>query len=200
MYKVFIREVPVIICNYQQIKADEKGLNIVRFEVNFDWEKLTEYLIKDVFIVGNDVEIIWSSFKQMFTEISAAGGVVENTKGEILCIFRNGKWDLPKGKVEQDEAIEEAAIREVEEECGVEGLSLQKAIENTYHTYEVNGVQILKTTYWFAMKTDYEKLLVPQLEEGITKVEWINKAGLEKVKTNTYRSILELFSNLQKEN
>ncbi|MBL4625186.1 MAG: NUDIX domain-containing protein [Flavobacteriales bacterium] len=196
MYKVFIREVPVIICNSKQVHTGKKGIEILQFQDNFDWDKLIKNVSENrIYVVSDEPEITWNSFKSNFKEIDAAGGLVENSDDEVLCIFRNGKWDLPKGKVELEEGTETAAVREVEEECGVEGLHIVSPLQNTYHTYEMNGVRILKTTYWYLMKTDWNAELVPQSEEGITKVEWVEKNDLEKVKANTYRSILELLAS-----
>ena len=195
MYKVFIREEPVFICNSDQIKAESAELKIIHFEINFDWSSIIDNPPRGgVYVIGDNIDLIWSSFKGCFQEIAAAGGVVENSNKEILCIFRNGKWDLPKGKVEDEEEIADAAIREVEEECGLERLKIVKHVQNTYHTYEIKGVHVLKTTYWYSMKTASNKRLTPQLEEGITKAEWVKNDDLKKVKANTYKSILELLT------
>jgi 8-oxo-dGTP pyrophosphatase MutT (NUDIX family) len=110
-------------------------------------------------------------------------------------IFRNDKWDLPKGKLEVGENVNECAIREVEEECGVDNLVIVKTLKNTYHTYEMNGVAILKRTYWFKMKTNFTADLIPQLEEGITKVEWVSKEGISTRLENSYGNINEIFAD-----
>jgi 8-oxo-dGTP pyrophosphatase MutT (NUDIX family) len=108
-------------------------------------------------------------------------------------IFRNDKWDLPKGKLEVGENIEECAIREVEEECGVEELSIVKKLKSTYHTYKLNGKAILKRTYWFKMNSNYKLKLTPQFEEGITKVEWVSISEVPSKLENSYGNIKELF-------
>jgi len=107
-------------------------------------------------------------------------------------IFRNGKWDLPKGKLEVGENIQECAIREVEEECGVLGLCIVNALQDTYHTYEIKGKRILKRTYWFEMKTDFKGGLLPQTEEGITKVDWVDKQDIIEKLENSFGNIKEL--------
>jgi 8-oxo-dGTP pyrophosphatase MutT (NUDIX family) len=107
-------------------------------------------------------------------------------------IFRNGKWDLPKGKLEVAENIQECAIREVEEECGISGLSISKPLQDTYHTYAINEQKILKRTYWFEMKTNFKGGLLPQTEEGITKVCWVNKEDIAEKLENSYGNIIEL--------
>lgn len=128
-----------------------------------------------------------------YTLIKAAGGVVYNQKKELLMIFRNGKWDLPKGKLETGESIEECAIREVQEECGVNNLQITSKLSDTYHTYELNGKMVLKHTFWFRMKTNFEGELSPQTKEGITKVEWVNQDEIAERLKNAYANLVELF-------
>ena len=125
--------------------------------------------------------------------IKAAGGVVYNQKKELLMIFRNGKWDLPKGKLERGESIEECAIREVQEECGVNNLQIISKISDTYHTYELNGKMVLKHTIWFRMTTNFEGELSPQTKEGITKVEWVKQDEIAERLKNAYANLVELF-------
>ena len=148
--------------------------------------------------INNEPKIItdnWESFKADYILIEAAGGLVYNIKNQILMIFRNDKWDLPKGKLEVGENINECAIREVNEECGVDNLVIIKPLKDTYHTYEMNGVAILKRTYWFKMKTNFTADLIPQLKEGITKVEWVSKEGVSTRLENSYGNINEIFED-----
>jgi len=120
--------------------------------------------------------------------ISAAGGLVVNPKKEILFIFRNGIWDLPKGWIEKGETIESTATREVEEECGVFNLKIIKPLATTYHIYYQEGMN-LKKTYWFLMSSDSNKELVPQIEEGITEVVFKNERDTEEALKNSYGNI-----------
>ena len=146
--------------------------------------------------INNSPEIItenWESFCANYMLIEAAGGLVYNDKNQLLMIFRNGKWDLPKGKLEVGENIEQCAIREVEEECGVNNLTIIKKITDTYHTYELKGKAILKRTYWHMMSSDFNGKLVEQIQEGITKVEWVNEEDIAKKLENSYVNIKELF-------
>ena len=128
--------------------------------------------------------------------IEAAGGLVFNKDGDILMIFRNGKWDLPKGKLEIGESVEECAIREVEEECGISGLIIENKIKDTYHTYFLEGESILKKTYWYKMNTDSDGELVPQIEEGITKVSWVGKDQISEKLTNSYGNISDVLNRI----
>lgn len=123
-------------------------------------------------ITGN-TESNWRNFSSFFTIIEAAGGLVQNESGHWLFIHRNGVWDLPKGKLEEGEKIEECAVREVAEECGIAEPEIIKPLQTTYHTYEMNGEKILKPTYWYLMKSDDSSELTPQTEEGITNVKWV---------------------------
>ena len=146
--------------------------------------------------INNSLEIItenWESFCAGYKLIEAAGGLVYNDANQLLMIFRNGKWDLPKGKLEVGENIEQCAIREIEEECGVSGLIIIKQLQETYHTYEINGQKILKRTYWFEMKSSFKGNLVPQTKEGITAVFWIDKEDIAEKLANSFGNIIELF-------
>ncbi|MEE2700517.1 MAG: NUDIX domain-containing protein [Bacteroidota bacterium] len=147
-----------------------------------------------VFINGHPKLVTenWEKFCCDYVMIEAAGGVVYNQKGEVLMIFRNGKWDLPKGKLEVEETIEQCAIREVIEESGVANLSITKKLKDTYHTYELKGEAVLKRTYWFEMFTDFNGELVPQTKEGITKVFWVNKKEIADKLKCSYPNIVEL--------
>lgn len=146
----------------------------------------------DLIIVFHDVMAAWDEFSKHFTSIEAAGGRVRNSNNETLFIFRRGKWDLPKGKIEDDEDVEEAAIREVEEECGVSGLKIIRELPSTYHIYTQDNEEILKRTYWFEMFSDDKRNLVPQEEEGITEVIWMNEKEVKRALQNTYESIIEV--------
>ena len=145
--------------------------------------------------INNEPKIItdnWEIFCADYSLIEAAGGLVYNNDCQLLMIFRNNKWDLPKGKLEQNENIKECAIREVQEECGASGLRIINALQDTYHIYEINGIKILKRTYWFSMHTDSKCSLEPQIEEGITEVVWVDKEQIAEKLNNSFRNIKEL--------
>ncbi len=128
-----------------------------------------------------------NSVKSMFKIVKAAGGIVE--KGEqILMIYRLGKWDLPKGKLEKGESMEIAAVREVEEECGVQVMRHQK-IATTWHNYTMNGKAILKKTKWYRMTLLDERNMQPQTEEDIERVQWMTENEVSESMTNSYLSI-----------
>ena len=145
--------------------------------------------------INNSAKIItdnWEEFYSNYSVIEAAGGVVYNDKNQVVMIFRNGKWDLPKGKIEAAENRKECAIREVKEECGINDLRIICQMLSTYHTYKLNGQPILKHVFWFKMQTEYNKELVPQYSEGITKVEWVNKEDIPSRLKKAYANIKQL--------
>ena len=149
--------------------------------------------------INNTLKIIeenWKDFCSRYILVQAAGGLVFNDRNQVLMIFRNGKWDLPKGKLEIGESVKECAIREVEEECGIYGLDIKEKLLETYHTYNLRGDEILKRTYWYKMKTDSDGELVPQIKEGITKVSWVSKDEISEKLKNSYGNISDVLKTL----
>lgn len=146
----------------------------------------------NLYIYHDDQESLLQTFSQCFENISAAGGLVMNRKEEFLVIFRRGKWDLPKGKVEPGERLEQTAVREVQEECGLEGIEIRDPLTSTYHIYEGPGGLILKKTAWYRMFYSGTSDPRPAFTEDITKVQWMKASGLYKIFSNTYASIIEV--------
>ncbi|MBU3012917.1 NUDIX domain-containing protein [Polaribacter vadi] len=188
MYKVFVNDTPIIITQSSKI---ESIFPVFAFnDITFDeiLRRLNEKLIKGIILYSIDLEKDWKTFKQNLRVISAAGGLVLNDKKEALFIYRNKVWDLPKGWIEKDESLENAAIREVEEECGIFNLTITKKLITTYHIYHQNGY-ILKETHWYLMHSNYGAPLIPQLEEGITEVSFKKEDEIEDILKNTYANI-----------
>lgn len=150
--------------------------------------------VQDVFISGKDLQTMLDEVSCMFRVVEAAGGLVQNSKGEFLFIFRYGKWDLPKGKLEQDEKIEDAAIREVSEETGITNIKLNDFISDAYHTYRIGNATILKKTHWFKMRYDGNEPLIPQQSEDILLAKWVSRDQLGEVLRNTYDTIREVLN------
>jgi len=146
----------------------------------------------NICITHEDVEFLMECVFSPYHFIEAAGGLVVNKDKEMLFIFRRGKWDLPKGKMEEGETPEICAEREIEEETGVNQLQLIHKIIDTYHIYEERGQQILKKTYWFYFTTYFEGTPKPQIEEDISSISWIGKENLAMPLSNTYDSIMDV--------
>jgi ADP-ribose pyrophosphatase YjhB (NUDIX family) len=118
---------------------------------------------------------------------------VRNSAGEYLLIFRNGKWDLPKGKQEAGEDIKVTAVREVEEECGIDSLELGNLLCVTHHTYRMNGEFMLKHTFWYNMEYKGDAALKPQTEEDIEMCKWVKGEEIAELVKDTYPSIKRVF-------
>ena len=150
--------------------------------------------IQSINIYGTDIKHIWKIFRIYFTEVGAAGGLVRHTSGRYLFIEKKGKLDLPKGHIEPGEEAEVCAIREVSEECGINGHSIVKEMTPSYHTYSWEGISYLKKTYWFLMNYDGEMITMPQYDEGITKVVWLFPDELNTIKKNAWLSLMDLIN------
>jgi 8-oxo-dGTP pyrophosphatase MutT (NUDIX family) len=197
-YKVFVNEKPLTISTQPE---EGKSLNRI-LNIQFDHrDLLNTYLsqfklgcYEHMHLFGENPEAIFNDFINEFTLIEAAGGLVLDKNGKALLIFRKGKWDLPKGKIDHGESPEEAAVREVSEECGISTPIITDALEETWHTYEINGKPFLKKTYWYKMKpqSDGEETK-PQLEEDITQCLWLERKDfVNKMEINTYPAIANL--------
>jgi 8-oxo-dGTP pyrophosphatase MutT (NUDIX family) len=136
-------------------------------------------------------------FFSFFKVIKAAGGVVRNEKNEILVIFRGGKWDLPKGKIDKNETLKEAAVREVKEETGLKDVSVAGKLMTTYHIYFRKERMILKPTTWFEMFADSSGTLIPAVKEDISRVVWKRKDEIPELLENTFLSLEDLFNHPQ---
>jgi len=133
---------------------------------------------------------LWVAFRERYRFVQAAGGTVQDEQGRLLLIRRLGLWDLPKGKVDKGEPIDAAAIREVQEECGLDAVRIRRPLEVTWHTYERNGKQHLKRTDWFLMHGSSHEPLMPQSDEGITDARWVPRSELGMIRTETYPSLV----------
>lgn len=194
MYKVFINEKKILLSK-EKVKLEKS----IKYEKKSDLEEAIKLLEKgscdEINIYNEDLESLWKNFKGLYKNIDAAGGIVKNDKDEILFIKRLGKWDLPKGKAEKGEKIEETAVREVEEETSINKLKVIKFIDCTYHIYKTRTKKkmLLKTTYWYAMKYNGNKKGKPQTKEGITAIDWKSPSEIKKeVLPNTFKNIISI--------
>jgi len=198
MYKVFINNRPILIADNDVQELMVPGTLFLRDEssevldVILDLAHTETVFFRQIYLVAKNPDQLFELLESKCKIIHAAGGMVKNESGNLLMIFRNGKWDLPKGKVEKGESIEEAGIREVEEECGISGLTITKKLQPTFHTYIHKEKIVLKKTFWFEMLCTDDRKLKPQTEEGITEVKWMNAGEVEEALKNTYHSIVDV--------
>ena len=204
MYKIYINDRPLILCDpltMAQSGTPADGHLIARypgkrkFILNYvDLLEKGSPQVQEVTLFHTDVEELWEGFRSHYRIVEAAGGLVRNFAGQWLLIFRRGHWDLPKGKLDPGETKEEAAIREVQEETGLQSLTLGNPLPTTYHTYkDKKGRRVLKVTYWFVMDTP-ETTLIPQEEEDIEAAVWLSKQQFfaeERVVYGNIKTILE---------
>jgi len=202
MIKIFSAGKIVRLMNSHELFEPQPGSIFVNVSSAVEMQDFYRELIQnkdvnEIAFYNPDEDFLLQSFKSMFKLVEAAGGLVKNDKGEYLFIFRKGKWDLPKGKIEKDEPVEIAAIREVEEECGISDLKLTGETAITYHTYFIRETPVLKPTYWYYMRSSDTSELKPQLEEGITEVRWLSPDEFDIVRANSYESIRDLIEEMK---
>tara|TARA_B100000795_G_scaffold139418_1_gene104311 strand:+ start:6021 stop:6644 length:624 start_codon:yes stop_codon:yes gene_type:complete len=193
MYKVFVNDVPIILSTKKNIGKQYTTIPLKEVKFKKLIQKINEGSLQYVNLYHKNEEKLERFLLKKLPVVRAGGGLVFNAKKEILFIRRNGKWDLPKGKVEKDERYQDAAVRETEEETGVQDLEVRKFITKTYHVFKRNDKFKLKVTYWYEMFTNYKGALKPQTEEDITKVRWKNFAKTQKALTESYENIKLLF-------
>lgn len=188
MYKVFVNDKPIILTSSFE---NEESFSMQLYKHTVIDEviyRLKNEPIDGIILHSENLENDWKSFKNNFKVEVAGGGLVLNEGKEILFIFRNDKWDLPKGRIEEGESIETTAIREVEEECGIGDLEIKQPLLTTWHIYFSNEYR-LKETHWFLMESNYHGELHPQIEEGITEVKFIGNQEIDSVLRNSYSNI-----------
>ncbi len=206
MYKIYINDTPILLMNTQEkeeLLPSDKNILIAKYlgksKYLLTYIDLLEKSKKfdSVVIYTENYNKLVDDFKGLYKIIEAAGGVVQNEKNEILMIYRLGYWDLPKGKIDKGESSEIAAVREVNEETGINQIELGALLTETYHTYKnEKGRRILKRTYWYRMQTQNQKL-IPQTEENIEIAEWISLEKFLSENRLVYRSILDVLSFIQ---
>jgi len=189
MYKVFVNDKPIVLTTEIEQETYFKNYLLNNVKLGKIIRTLNTTKLQEVRLIHKNKDKILKKFLKKLPNVIAGGGKVYNDKDEVLFIFRNGKWDLPKGKAEKKETIDQTAIREVEEETGVQALEIIKPLEMTYHIFKRNGRYRIKITYWFEMKTTYDGPLRAEESEGITKVEWLNKRQQEEALKNSYANI-----------
>ncbi len=193
MYKVFVNDKPLFLTNTIVKETDFQLFLLESVDIKQVIVKIFQNKIQKAYLYHPDEKEIMKTLKTKIPVQKAGGGLVYNAKNEVLFIFRNGKWDLPKGGIEKGEAIEDTAMREVEEETGVGNLVVTEKLQKTYHIFKRNGTLKLKITHWFEMKTTFDGIPEGQAEEGIEKVAWLNPEEIKEALKNSYENIKLLF-------
>ena len=199
MYKVFIDHKPIIFIEKELCIAESKQ---IEFQALLDLKDNLKGLMENVsitnplYITCRNSEVEFKLFFKEYKKVRAAGGIVQRKK-KFLVIKRNGMWDIPKGKIEKGESKKLAAVREIEEECGITGPVIEKFITKTYHIFNDKGRKAIKKTYWYYMTYDGPKELKPQLLEGIKKAKWMTRDEMLAIRGRTYGSINELLDTFE---
>ena len=197
MYKVFFNQKLILLTTDIIPPKEDSPFFYVKFtNKKFVVQILKSKKVKMLYLYHSKEAKLWYYFLNMFKLIEAAGGLVKNLKtNHFLFIFRNKKWDLPKGRINKNEGVQKAAIREVEEETGVKNLSITKPLNTTFHIFKRNRKYRLKKTFWYLMETDYNGELTPETKEGIEKAIWIEKKLIVSLRSEMYHNINLVISN-----
>jgi ADP-ribose pyrophosphatase YjhB (NUDIX family) len=196
-YKIYFGD-RVLILSSKIPKSFEKNSGLFyKYESRLELHELLNVFeklvhIQTLYIQHEREDELLEKVKSFYTIVEAAGGIVYNNDNQILLIFRRGKWDLPKGKVEKGEFYKQTALREVQEECGLKQIETGKHLFDTYHTYTQDNEKILKRTVWYEMFLKNEETPVPQTAEDITDVKWFDYDSMAEVMKNTYASLKDL--------
>lgn len=190
MYKVFIDQKPVVFIEKEELSTDflvEKAKNVT----DMDALKLLlreASIDSPVFLTTKNPKKTFKAFFSDFKKIEAAGGIVQRKK-KFLVIKRKGLWDIPKGKIDKGEDAETACVREIMEECGIDGHSIVHPLCETYHCMKWNGQPALKRTYWYMLAYDGLKETTPETKEDITEAKWMSREKLLDIRKKTFGSI-----------
>ena len=201
MYKVYVNGVPFYIGTPDS--TGDLGLILDKNAYNAPYlgkrKQIKQFLdlinknknVSAVVLYADNAEALWADFQSCFKILEAAGGYVLNSDQQLLVFLRRGSWDMPKGKIDKGETPEQAAVREVNEETGLQHIELGPFLTETWHTYTQKEERILKRTYWYAMRTP-DTQVVPQTEEDIERIEWVNPQEWVATQPVVYRSILDV--------
>jgi 8-oxo-dGTP pyrophosphatase MutT (NUDIX family) len=187
MYKVFVNRLIINLTSDKEFLNDSKTYLLSSISIKEIIKKLKIH--DEVFLYYPDKKKLLKEFKEKLVTIKASGGIVTNKKNQILFIYRKGKWDLPKGKMEKNESKKESALREVIEETGVKKLKIINFFSTSFHLIKVKREYFLKETHWYTMKTKYDGKLKPQKSEGIISAKWKTFDEAQEIKKKTFRNI-----------
>ncbi len=198
--KIFFNNKPLFLCDVvdaeiepfvhhdDAVLIDELNTQTVKTMIH---EMQQPQVHAGVFIHPDLEELKTAVFKK-FVIVQAGGGLVKNPLDEYLLIFRRGKWDLPKGKLDEGETIGQCAVREVEEETGIKNITLGSPLLVTWHTYHHGTQFALKESHWFHMSIPDKQLLIPQEEEDIVEAKWVKAKDFGQYLDNTFPSVVDV--------
>ena len=170
---------------------DQKGLKSVTEGF------LADNSLRSLNIYSYEIDHLWNSFRDCFQNREAAGGVVKDRRSRILFIRRLNRWDLPKGHIEGEERPDEAARREVEEECGITPGEIITKLSESYHIYRWGNEYFLKRTFWFLFDYEGPEHTTPQLEEGISEAVWAEKDQLSAYSAGSWCSVSDIIQEVR---
>ncbi|GAO29024.1 NUDIX domain-containing protein [Geofilum rubicundum] len=203
MYKIFFKDRVIILTKRIENDLSADFSSILKYANQGELQQFIQQFdndesMKRAYIYHHNANELLQHFRDCFKNLPAAGGLVWNKdQTAFLGMKRLGYFDLPKGKMEASETMEEAAVREVEEECGISGLSISKKLPRTFHTYKIKDQSIFKETHWFEMVYHGDHTPQPQVEENIESVFWVRPHELPTHLANTYPSIIEVLKSAQ---
>ncbi len=198
MYKIFFKDRVIILTKRIENDLSADFSSILKYANQGELQQFIHDFEKDesrkcAYIYHHNANELLHHFRACYKNLPAAGGLVWNKdKTAFLGMQRLGCFDLPKGKIEASETIEDAAIREVEEECGISGVSITQKLTRTFHTYKIQNQPIFKETHWYEMVYQGNKTPQPEVEENIESVFWVHPQALPDLISNTYPSIIEV--------
>ena len=198
--KIYINQKPLFLCDAiddviepyihrdDTIYMDEMNIHATKSIIH----ELQQDPIHAAVYQHKNLDELKKVFFKRFTLVVAAGGFITNEKGQYLMIFRRGKWDLPKGKLDNGETLEECAVREVKEETGLGDVQLLSPLITTYHSYEEGTHHMLKESHWFRMNASEKQKLIPQEEEHIEKIVWAKPSETDVYMKNSFPSVADV--------
>ena len=190
MYKVFYNQKQINFTTALGKNTKKTPLFFIKYaNANSITKALKDKTVTEVYLYHSNPDKFEKHFFRIFSSVEAAGGLVQHQDGRFLFIYRNNKWDLPKGKIEKNETLIKAAKREVSEETGVTDLEVKRPLPITYHIYNANGKFKVKKTYWFFMMSKFNGSLLPQFEEKIKMAVWKGINEIPKLMENAYENI-----------
>lgn len=198
--KIYFGDKPLFLCDAMTPEITEyshhdDAVLIDEFDhhtVNTMIHEMRQSRIHAGIFIHKDLEALRKAFWRKFLLVKAGGGLVRNEEGRFLFMLRRGVWDLPKGKLDEPETLEQCALREVAEETGLRSPVLEQPLLVTYHTYDESGHHVLKETHWYKMHVKTTAGMKPQAEEQITELRWVDAAGLKEVLAHTYPSVRDV--------